>query len=148
MTLALLLVLAAAQTVGPAQVPAPAPIAPAPRAGVPMPPPDWSSLAQLRFRRPLPSMATLTAFVRAEVDAGRCASVLRSASSAVVRVDMAVLVTSDSRIRRIVPRAIDCVTIEQYASGLVSKLARDNLDNLGVEKDTWFRATLIFAWPV
>ena len=73
---------------------------------------------------------------------------LRSAASAVVRVDMAVLVTADSRIRRIVPRAIDCVTVEQYAAGLVSKLSRDNVDNLGIEKDTWFRTTLIFAWPV
>ena len=122
-------------------------VAPAPSTVAP-PPADWSTLPQLRYLRPPPSMAPLAAYVRAEVDAGRCAAVARSASSAVVRVDMAVLVTSDSRIRRIVPRAIDCVTVEQYASGLVSKLARDNLDNLGVEKDTWFRTTLIFAWPV
>lgn len=114
----------------------------------PLPPQDWSGLPQLHYQHPLPSMAPLSAFVRAEVDGGRCAAVSRSATSAVVRVDMAVLVTSDSRIRRIVPRAIDCVTVEQYASGLVSKLSRDNVDNLGVEKDTWFRTTLIFAWPV
>lgn len=124
------------------------PAPPAARTFAPLPPQDWSDLPRLRYLHPLPSMAPLSAFVRAEVESGRCSTVLRSAASAVVRVDMAVLVTADSRIRRIVPRAIDCVTVEQYASGLVSKLGRDNLDNLGVEKDTWFRTTLIFAWPV
>lgn len=123
-------------------------VVPPPLAVAPMPPADWLTLPQLRFQRPLPSMTPLAAYVRAEVDAGRCATVSRSVSSAVVRVDMAVLVTSDSRIRRIVPRAINCMTVEQYASGLVSKLARDNIDNLGVEKDTWFHTALIFAWPV
>jgi hypothetical protein len=118
------------------------------RTVAPLPPQDWSALPQLRYQHPLPSMAPLSAFVRAEVDGGRCGAVSRSTTSAVVRVDMAVLITSDSRIRRIVPRAIDCVTVEQYASGLVSKLSRDNVDNLGIEKDTWFRTTLIFAWPV
>lgn len=125
-----------------------APQAPTARGSAAMPPPDWSTLPLLRYQHPLPSMAPLSAYVRAEVDGGRCAAVSRSATSAVVRVDIAVLVTSDSRIRRIVPRAIDCVTVEQYASGLVSNLSRGNLDNLGVEKDTWFRTTLIFAWPV
>ena len=117
-------------------------------ATAPMPPPEWLTLPRLRFQRPLPAMAPLSAYVRAEVEAGRCATVARSPSSAVVRLDMAVLVGSDSRIRRIVPRAIDCVTVEQYGSGLVSRLARDNIDSLGIEKDTWFRTTLIFAWPV
>ena len=124
-------------------------VAPTPsHPAAPLPPPDWSTLPQLRYQHPPPALGPLSAYVRAEVDGGRCAAVARSTTSAVVRVDMAVLVTSDSRIRRIVPRAIDCVTVEQYASGLVSKLSRDNLDNLGVEKDTWFRTTLIFAWPV
>lgn len=121
---------------------------PALRAPVPMPPVDWTTLPDLRFQRPLASMAGLSAYVRAEVDGGRCASVARSASSAVVQVDLAVLVTADSHVRRIVPRAIDCIAVEQYAAGLISRLARDNIDNLGVEKDTWFRTTLVFAWPV
>ena len=141
--LPLLLTLTAATT--PTHVAPPA-VAPA-RLAI-QPPPEWLTLPQLRYQRALPSMAPLAAYVRAEVDAGRCTTVARSATSAVVRVDMAVLVGSDSRIRRIVPRAIQCITVEQYASGLVSKLARDNVDNLGVEKDTWFRTTLIFAWPV
>jgi hypothetical protein len=138
---------AAAQVAPPAPARTLAQSAPS-RVGAPLPPQDWSALPQLRYQHPLPSMAPLSAFVRGEIDSGRCAAVSRSATSAVVRVDMAVLVTSDSRIRRIVPRAIDCVTVEQYASGLVSRLARDNVDSLGVEKDTWFRTTLIFAWPV
>lgn len=142
MKVVLALMLAVSSVATAAQVPSP------PRAAALLPSPDWSALPQLRYQHPLPSMTPLSAFVRSEVDGGRCAAVSRSATSAVVRVDMAVLVTSDSRIRRIVPRAIDCVTVEQYASGLVSKLSRDNLDNLGVEKDTWFRTTLIFAWPV
>ena len=143
MKVALALMLAFAPIAAAAQV-APPP----PRAAASLPPPDWATLPLLRYQHPLPSMAPLSAFVRAEVDGGRCGAVARSATSAVIRVDMAVLVTSDSRIRRIVPRAIDCVTVEQYASGLVSKLSRDNVDNLGIEKDTWFRTTLIFAWPV
>lgn len=144
LTLALSSAAASAQVVPPRPHPSPIPL---PQAA-PTPPPAWLTLPQLRYLRPLPSMAGLSGYVRSEVEAGRCAAVSRSASSGVVRVDMAVLVTSDSRIRRIVPRAIDCLTVEQYASGLVSRMARDNIDNLGVEKDTWFRTALIFAWPI
>jgi hypothetical protein len=147
LTLALTAATVSAQLPPPHTPVAPQPGAAMPAAPVPLPP-EWLGLPQIRYLRPLPSMASLSGYVRSEVEAGRCAAVARSASSGVVRVDLAVLVTSDSRIRRIVPRAINCLNVEQYASGLVSRMARDNIDNLGVEKDTWFRTSLIFAWPI
>ena len=119
----------------------------APPVVVPTLPADWSTLPPLRYLRSLPPLAPLSAFVRGEVDAGRCASVTQSGGTAVVRVDLAVLVSPDLRIRRIVPRAIGCMAVEQYASGLVSKLARDNLIGEGVPRDTWMGTSLFFTWP-
>ncbi len=112
-----------------------------------MPPADWSGLPELQYVRRSPDMEALSAFVRDEVNAGRCTAAGRVRSAAVVTLDLAVLVGPSGRIRKIVPRAIDCVTVEQYGSGLVSRLARDNLVTVGLTTPTWFRTTLVFSWP-
>lgn len=146
MRVAVALMLALAPAAGLAQI---APVAPvAPTAVAPALPADWGTLPQLRYLRPLPPLTPLSAFVRGEVDAGRCASVTRSAHTATVRVELAVLVSPDLRIRRIVPRAIGCMAVEQYATGLVSKLARDNLVGDGATREAWMRTDLYFAWPI
>ena len=112
-----------------------------------MPPADWSGLPELQYLRRTPDLEALSAFVRDEVNAGRCATAGRVRNAAVVTLDLAVLVGPSGRIRKIVPRAIDCVTVEQYGSGLVSRLARDNLATEGLTVPTWFRTTLVFSWP-
>lgn len=114
----------------------------APSATVPfvaMPPADWSTLAELAFIRLTPPAADLSDYVHEEVRAGRCVS-----NDTSIRVDLAVLVGSDGRVRRIVPRAINCPTVEQYASGIVSRLARRNV--VTPSQDSWYRTTVTFSW--
>lgn len=120
---------------------------PAPAVRALLPPADWSVLPELRYARRMPDMAALSAFVRDEVAAGRCTAAGRAGGFAVVTLDLAVLVGPAGRIRKIVPRAIDCVAVEQYGSGLVSRLGRDNLVTGGISAETWFRTTLVFSWP-
>ncbi len=112
------------------------------QAGV-VPPPlprDWAPLPPLRYdRRPI-LPAGLDEFVRGEVNAGRC-TVARGATS--LRVDLAVLVDEGSAVR-VVPRAIGCATVEQFAAGLLSRLVRDHLDH--DSPDGWYRTTLDVAW--
>ena len=106
------------------------------------PPQDWTALPELRFRRRPDAGPPLSAFVRDEIRGGRCAT---AAGSASLSINLAVLVAPDGRVRRIVPQAIDCPTVEQYAAGLILRMARDNLvaDAVG---DGWFRTGLTFAW--
>lgn len=119
---------------------------PAPVRTVTMPPADWSRLGELPLLRGLPPTSTLSDFVRDEVAAGRCGAAVRAGSAFSLKLDLAVLVSAQGQVRRIVPRAIDCVTVEQYGSGLISRLARDNIDPTGLDADTWFRTSLVFAW--
>ena len=112
----------------------------------PMPPQDWSDLPILRVRRPASDMPDLSAFVRTEVEAGRCAAAARAVDGWSLKLDLAVLATPDGQVRRITPRAIDCPTVEQYAAGLVLGTARDNVDVRGALSDTWYRTSMTFAW--
>jgi hypothetical protein len=106
---------------------------------VAMPPADWSMLSELAFIRLAPAAPDLSEYVREEVRVGRCVS-----NDTSIRVDLAVLVGSDGRVRRIVPRAINCPTVEQYASGIVSRLARSNV--VAPPQDRWYRTTVTFSW--
>lgn len=127
--------------------PAAAPLArvePTPTLG--LPPADWSELPPLRYRRPPAPNPEISSFVRDEIVAGRCAAGIHSARGSILSIDLAVLVTPAGRIRRIIPRAIDCPTVEQYARGVVSRQARGNIDPAGLAADTWFRTTMTFTW--
>ena len=53
-------------------------------------------------------------------------------------------VGEDGVVRRIVPRAINCPTVEQYAVGLASRFLRRNIGD--ADADSWHRLTLAFAW--
>lgn len=128
-----------------AQAPAAAPRAPG--HAISLPPADWSTLPFLRYLRRSPEKPELSRFVRDEIAAGRCAASVRSGKGPILTVDLAVLVTPSGRVRRIVPRAIQCPLVEQYARGILSRMARDNIDTHGISADTWFRATLTFTWP-
>lgn len=114
--------------------------------GAPLPPVDWSTLPTLRYVRAADDVTDLAAFVRGEVLAGRCTHAVQSPAGWSLKVDLAVLATPDGNPRRVVPRAIDCPSVEQYAAGLVQRMARDNIDLNGSEGG-WYRTALTFAWP-
>jgi hypothetical protein len=110
-----------------------------------LPPQDWSTLPILRTRRQASTLANTSAYVHGEVMAGRCAKAVKTTQGWSITVDLAVLMTPQGRVRRVTPRAIDCPTVEQYAAGVILG-ARDALDVGDVDTDTWYRATLTFAW--
>ena len=111
------------------------------------PPPDWSTLPPLALRHAADPAAAPFAFVRDEVVQGRCAAALHDRAGWTLAVDVAVLATADGIVRRVVPRAIGCPTVEQYAAGLVWSGARDHIDPLPGGGDRWYRTRLTFAWP-
>jgi len=127
----------------PATVPASAPVS-GPVSG-PLPPQDWSTLPPLRIRRQATTLANTSAYVHGEVMAGRCAKAVRTVQGWSLSLDLAVLMTRDGRVRRITPRAIDCPTVEQYAAGVILG-ARDSIDVVDTDTDTWYRTSLTFAW--
>ena len=129
MTIILALTLAATQAAA-----APVPIQEAP-AAVPV---DWTAMPPIPWRSEPAITPDLTGFVAGEVRAGRCATP-RSA----VEVPLAVLVRADGLVRAVVPRAIDCPSVEQFAAGLVTSFARNNLRQPAAG---WYRTTLTFAW--
>jgi hypothetical protein len=110
------------------------------------PPADWGTLPELRWKLPPRHTRTTSDYVRAEVAAGRCAAGQRSARAAALHIDLAVLATADGRVRAVVPRAINCPTVEQYTVGLFQRMARDNLDTAGRATDTWYRAAMTYSW--
>lgn len=105
---------------------------------LPTTPNELSTLPELKLRRPQPDPTALSFFVRDEVRAGRC-----SADSP-LRLDLAVLVTAAGQLRRIRPNAIGCPTVEQYASGVVLRMARGNVPP--PLEDRWYRVSFTFAW--
>jgi len=113
----------------------------------PMPPQDWSVLRPLPFAREADDMANLSAFVRAEVKAGHCAAATPGADGWSLKVDLAVLMGAADQPRRVVPRAIGCPSVEQYAAGLVSSMARSGAPTVATEPGSWYRTSLTFAWP-
>ncbi|WP_235199753.1 hypothetical protein [Sphingomonas sp. RIT328] len=113
----------------------------------PMPPQDWSQLRPLPYSRDPDDGGTLSSFVRAEVKAGRCNAATLSAQGYVLKVDLAVLVGPGGTPKRVVPRAIACPSVEQYAAGLVSSMARGNVTPGDTDADSWYRTSLTFTWP-
>ena len=130
------------QTMAP---PALVPAAPTAPVNTTLPPQDWSILPALRIRGLATTLANTSAYVHGEVVAGRCTRVVRMPQGWTLTVDLAVLLTPDGRVRRVTPRAIDCPTVEQYAAGVILG-ARDSIDVVDVDTDTWYRTSLTFAW--
>lgn len=115
-------------------------------AAAPAVPTDWSTLAPLPYTAAPQMTAPLTRFVADEIAAGRCAQPKPADGHYVVKVDVATLVGGDGEIRRTVPRAINCPTVEQYSAGLVVSFARANLQSHAGAADTWYRATIVYDW--
>jgi len=110
----------------------------------PPPPSDWATLAPMPYVAAPAVTAPLVKFVADEVAAGRCAVPKPADGHYVVKVDVAALIDEDGTLRRAVPRAIDCPTVEQYSAGLVTSFARANLN--GGPAPMWYRATLVYDW--
>ena len=117
---------------------------PAPPAATPPPEPPLASpinlatLPPLTWRTPPQVTPELSAFVAAEIKAGRCA-----ATKVPLDLDLVVMVRGDGIVRQVVPRAIDCPTVEQFGAGLVTSFERSNLRTPAAG---WYRATLSFTW--
>jgi hypothetical protein len=107
-------------------------------------PTDWSVLAPMPYVSPPQLSPTLSSFVAGEIAAGRCMVARPANGRYVVKVDVATLVGADGIVRRTVPRAIDCPTVEQYSAGLVLSFARANLPRGTTEQ--WYRATIVYDW--
>lgn len=116
------------------------------QAAIPAVPTDWSTLAPLPYVTAPQITAPLTRFVADEIATGRCSPSKPADGHYVIQVDVATLVAADGTIRRTIPRAIDCPTVEQYSAGLVVSFARANLQPRPGAADQWYRTTIVFDW--
>ena len=109
-------------------------------------PNDWSALGPLPYLTAPQMTPPLARFVADEIAAGRCSIPKPTDGHYVVKVDVATLVAPDGTVRRAVPHAIACPTVEQYSVGLVLKFARANLPPRAGAADQWYRATIVYDW--
>lgn len=141
MTMVAILFFLAMQTADPAGLPAVAPVATEIGTVAAAPPPAataWTALAPLPWRAPPVLAPAMTEFVAAEVSSGRCAAPHPN----VLSFDLAVRVAEGGRVSEVVPRAIGCPTVEQYAAGLVTGFARNNLRS---PSSGWYRVAVSFT---
>jgi hypothetical protein len=112
------------------------------RAGI-----DWASLPDLPYRQPPQVTAPMNTYVRAQTRARRCKVQRRVADKQpALRIEVAVLVHPEDGVRTSVPRAAGCPAVEQYAAGLVTAFARNNLAARTAAAEQWYRATVTFVW--
>lgn len=135
--LPLVLLTAAAQ-----ETPAPPPV-PAPPAGAAI---DWTTLPDLPYRQPPQMTAAMHSYVESQVRVRKCRARRLVDGRPAMRVEVAVLVHPEDGVRASIPRAIGCTVVEQYAAGLVTSFARNNLAARTSAAEQWYRATVTFAW--
>jgi len=116
------------------------------QAAVPAVPTDWSALAPLPYLTAPQMTPPLAHFVADEIAAGRCSLPKPADGHYVIKVEVATLVGADGSVRRAVPHAIACPTVEQYSVGLVLTFARANLPPRAGAADQWYRATIVYDW--
>lgn len=115
------------------------------QAAAPAVPTDWSVLAPLPYVTAPQITPPLVHFVADEVAAGRCVLTRPADGHYILKVDIATLVGADGAVRRVLPRAIDCPTVEQYSAGLIQTFARANLA-ARTAANRWYRATIVYDW--
>ncbi|MES2441462.1 MAG: hypothetical protein V4574_01415 [Pseudomonadota bacterium] len=104
---------------------------------------DWAALPALPWRAPPLVTPAMHDFAGREARARRCP--VPQGSS--ITVELAVLVDGEGAVRTVVPRAIDCATVEQYAAGLTASFARNNLlPGSGGAGAQWYKTSLTFSW--
>lgn len=104
---------------------------------------DWAALPSLPYRTPPALSDSMNAFVQRQARLRRCPMPRASGPAQTITVELAVLIQADGEVRTVVPRAISCATVEQYAAGLVAAFARSNLVGAG---EQWYRTSLTFTW--
>jgi hypothetical protein len=110
------------------------------------PPTDWSALPALRLMAAPDYPAIMTKFVHDEVAAGRCPAASIDGKPG-LRIDMVVLIAAGTGdVTRIVPKAINCPTVEQFAAGVVQKAARGNIAGAPPSADSWYRTGMTLTW--
>jgi hypothetical protein len=110
-------------------------------------PSDWSKLPDLRLMTTPDYAAIMSKFVRDEVAAGRCVAPLPIAGKTSIKVDMVVLVSAaNGEAVKIVPRAINCPTVEQFAAGVVQKATRGNIAGPPPAADSWYHTGVTLTW--
>jgi hypothetical protein len=103
---------------------------------------DWAALPALPMRAPPLVTPAMNEFVGGEAKARKCP--VPQGNS--VTVELAILVDGDA-VRTVVPRAIDCATVEQYAAGLAAGFARGNLlPRPAGATGQWYKTSLTFSW--
>jgi hypothetical protein len=133
----------AIQVSGPIPPITPPPATPA--AGIP-PVADWPALPLYPLPRPI-VLADATNYVRTEVEAGRCHPVVSAqGDDAHVVAPVAILVGLGGNIRRIVPQAIDCPTVEQFTVGYLLSVTRVGSDAAIRPVPGWYRLTMTYRW--
>ena len=110
-------------------------------------PSDWSKLPDLRLTTTPDYAAIMTKFVHDEVAAGRCAAPAPVDGKTSIKVDMVVLVSAaNGEAVKIVPRAINCPTVEQFAAGVVQKAVRGNIAGAPPITDSWYHTGVTLTW--
>lgn len=108
---------------------------------------DWASLPDLPYREPPQVTASMNHYVKMQTRARRCPVQRRVADKRpALRIEVAVLVHPEDGVRTSVPRAAGCPLVEQYAAGLVTSFARNNLAARKSAAQQWYRATVTFVW--
>lgn len=102
------------------------------------PPADWSMVPPLPWRVEPQTSPELSAFVRRTIAVERC-----PIDDTRVTVPVAVFLRPDGLPRAVVPWAINCSAVEQFAAGLVSTLVRNNVR---MPASGWYRTTITFDW--
>ena len=103
---------------------------------------DWPSLPLVPYRLPPQMSPQMHAFAGREAETRHCPL----AQPGRIDVQLAVLIDGEGQVRTVVPRAIDCATVEQYAAGLVAGFARNNLLPRTGGTEQWYKTTLTFTW--
>lgn len=107
---------------------------------------DWAALPAMPYRVPPRMSPSMNQFAGREARARRCPLPEAAGPTQQVTVELAVLVTGTGEVRTVVPRAIQCPTVEQYAAGLAAGFARNNLLPRSNPADQWYKTSLTFNW--
>jgi hypothetical protein len=106
---------------------------------------DWAALPALPYRAPPVLTTSMNQFAAREAHARRCPLPAAAGPTQRLTVELAVLVNGAGEVRTVVPRAIQCATVEQYAAGLTAGFARNNL-LAGGGAEQWYKTSLTFSW--
>ena len=107
---------------------------------------DWATLPDIPYRQAPQMTAPMHAYVEGQVRARKCRARRLVDGRPAVRIEIAVLVSPEDGVRASIPRPIGCAVVEQYAAGLVTSFARNNLTARTNAAEQWYRATVTFAW--